>query len=238
MPLYDRQPRRVAVGDRRYSVSPACREKDPVTVLAEQVREAYFREYRDWVLRVRSTESHRGLSPEPRWDGGLHTDGKNYRPVWVQIADALIKAQCHSADLYIGAQFVGRSIPQPNQLLTAAAWTRYIENTHALESQIRYRYTGDADRFTFAVLETGYLYPQKQVRDVWLHVLRNWNYDLSPLFCAIVAEANNFPDVVEMFRELAIDQYKKLPVAYDTYWGSCVPEWVRATTQGVESTHD
>lgn len=197
--------------------------------LAAQIRIAYILAYRAHFQARVGVPSNFGSKPMPRWDGGVASDGRTYKPIWYRIAREALVRQIAPDDLIRGAfrDWDRKEPPWPTNLLSEAtlAWAQQnpgitIEDTQrALGVQkdiwdlqiFLYR---DEYRCDFATAARA--------------VLRNRRLELSSIFRYCMAVEGQDGVTAAEFEGGAVVQYIYNRRAYDQGWGELIPPRLRS----------
>jgi hypothetical protein len=198
---------------------------------AEYVRAVYVAERRHHEAQRTTKESGYGSYRMPRWDGGVDRKGHRHRMVWGRIFDFCV-ANRYPIYEYIKAQFDPTArVPQPNQLQSRAAVTKYKEYAPRVLEQKRKELKDHQTRFKVAVWSVCASFGQDKstaARNVLLT-----DTSLSPLFRYTVGYLAGDDKVTDALLAAALMQFMSARTAYETTWGSLIPTTLVQEAQAV-----
>jgi hypothetical protein len=203
-------------------------EDRPLVPLAQEARVAYIMAYRGHVMAMTGVPSEFGSRLVPRWDGGVASDGKTYKPIWFAVVRAALAAGVSVVDL-IGAAFDSWTSPQPpwpTHLLGAEIAARAAENRGESERRVRDALEIQVENFDTEI--SVLCRRQRCTSEEAAHrALMDPLLELSAVFryCAAVAAGDEV--VAGQWRDLAFRQYVFHTAAYDTTWGDLIPREMR-----------
>lgn len=214
--------------------------------LTAEARRVYVEQRQAFEYRRTGLQSHYGDKPLPRWDGTADDDrpcvraerrrdrlGRNYKPVWPEIARFAV---LHGADVggLIRARFsvaTGRNAPEPPECKTDLALQAYEQRQERIGPQLAsllesQRLTASTELFLRSrYIETMGWTPAQVIGSV----AGDPTTGLVPLFRAIFAAENGH---AELFRSLlpdAVQQYYSARAHFDASpWSKLIPPEVRA----------
>jgi hypothetical protein len=189
---------------------------------------AYIMAYRGHMLATTGVPSEFGSRLAPRWDGGVASDGKTYKPIWFAVVRAALEADVSVDDL-IGAAFDSWTSPQPpwpTHLLSAEVVARAAENRGEAVRRVRDALAIQVESFDTEI--SVICRRQRCTSEEAAHrALMDPILELSAVFryCAAVAAGDEV--VAGRWRDLAFRQYVFRAAAYDTAWGDLIPREMR-----------
>lgn len=191
-----------------------------------RIRAAYVRAMRRWINENNpGADSTWGADHNPKYDGGIAPNGRNYRSSWVSIADFLAEHNCFDAEGFIDANCIpGARPPEPAQLITQTAIDTYRSRAANTPKALQSALTSQAGVFRVENLKLRRWYPDTAKQEIWRRVLLTLDVQISPLFCYCLAAREGFSDICQLYEELAISQYMTNPAAYRQAWAAVLPD--------------
>lgn len=206
---------------------------DQIDGSAAHIRNLWVNAHRDMELRTKGKSTGWGQRTMPQWDGGIGSDGKHHKNVWLKIAEFVAQNDLDAAILVTSIFYKQIDfIPTPNFAVGAKALERYndymspgtqleirADLTHAFESQ-KQRATSD--------VFTKVKYYKLDEKDAWRITIGSRTVPLTPLFRYCVAVNQNWTEIAEQFYPTARKQYRQLANLYDEVWGEWIPSEFKA----------
>jgi hypothetical protein len=207
--------------------------------LAEKVRIAYCAERDRWEKERHGNPTGWGRKHHARWDGGQGGDGTRYESIWLKIAQQVVRCRL-DATRFVRAQFQIRraDVPLPNALLGENALAIYYAQRQQGCSELVQLFAYQKDRYALAMYEAARSeriasLGQKHLLKV---VLTNLMLECSALFRYCIAKREGLQEVVDMFRQEALEQYLGQPDDYDNVWGEWIPHELRRDLDQLSGT--
>lgn len=206
--------------------------------MADTARETYIHERRMFESARSGMPSHYGDRGLGRWDGtaekGARPDkyGRNFKPVWPEIVRFAVTNGADVSGL-IRARFAfntSRTPPEPPECKTPLALRFYEQRESDQTEKVRLRL--ESERMVTKVELT---FRSRYVKNfgwtldrVVRSIVDDDTLDLSPLFRVILAVEHGYPDLVESYFHLAVQQYHSIRRHLDGGpWAALVPQPVR-----------
>lgn len=190
-------------------------------VIADEVRRVYIMQ-----CRIKKGDPDYGRHNMERWDGGRDSNGRRHNPIWPKIAANIATYEADPFD-FIVAQFwqVSTRVPLPNMMIGQEALARYqTYQEHcgkSLAQQLDYE----------LMLVQAELVPLMRAGREYVRAVR---YAVSASFtkistllryCIMVQEGQQ--DLAAVYHDRALFQYTFQKAAYDSAWGSRIPELLK-----------
>lgn len=195
--------------------------------LARLVRQHYILQHRHYVETHGGGPCNYGQHPMPRWDGGVDSAGRKYRPVWYGIVRYALENGVSPLTLIRETFRSWRSAtpPYPNMFTNPAALSRARAATGAYQDvRDNLRLAHDIFR---AAATTNHLVYGLDLERAARRALHDTYNDLTALYRYCMGVKGEAADVAERFHEAALTEYIIDRQAYDAAWGDLIPEPLR-----------
>lgn len=198
---------------------------------AARIRRAYVAACRSY-LRDRLY----GRGRIPRWDGGRDRNGRNYKPVWPELAVFFV-SNGYDPERMISLCFNNwqqSRPPTPRDLMSDWAVHKY-KKSESTESSVevttlKRRFASYFDELKSRIacelsLTSATGRTNEQVAETLL--LDIVSYRASPLFRYCMASELSLPKVAEAFLAEALEEYVHNRQVYEAAWGAVIPDALR-----------